>query len=148
MQVFVVSISYDDIPVPGREIGRFPILERQPRSPAFTPLASRFPYNLSMQATSLASFVPAAERPLQLRPLTLTPGFVQTAEGSVLVSLGNTRVLTNATVEQGVPGWLRNSGPRLGDGRVLHAAPLHRDPDSARERDGARSAAGRTRFSG
>ena len=46
----------------------------------------------------------------QLRPLTLTPGFVQTAEGSVLVSLGNTRVLTNATIEQGVPGWLRNSG--------------------------------------
>ena len=40
----------------------------------------------------------------------LTPGYVQTAEGSVLVSLGNTRVLTNATIEQGVPGWLRNSG--------------------------------------
>ena len=46
----------------------------------------------------------------QLRPLQLTPGFVQTAEGSVLVTLGNTRVLTNATIEQGVPGWLRNSG--------------------------------------
>ncbi|MGA3011914.1 MAG: hypothetical protein ABSD72_16785 [Terracidiphilus sp.] len=30
--------------------------------------------------------------PFQLRLLTLTPGFVQTAEGSVLVSLGNTRV--------------------------------------------------------
>jgi len=45
-----------------------------------------------------------------MRPLSLTTGFVQTAEGSVLVSLGNTRVLTNATVEQGVPGWLRNSG--------------------------------------
>jgi ribonuclease PH len=48
--------------------------------------------------------------PVELRPLDLTPGFVQTAEGSVLVSLGNTRVLTCATVEQGVPGWLRNSG--------------------------------------
>jgi ribonuclease PH len=35
---------------------------------------------------------------------------VQTAEGSILVSLGNTRVLTNATIEPGVPGWLRNSG--------------------------------------
>jgi ribonuclease PH len=46
----------------------------------------------------------------QIRPLTLTTGFVQTAEGSVLVSLGNTRVLTNATIETGVPGWLRNSG--------------------------------------
>ena len=28
----------------------------------------------------------------------------------MLVSLGNTRVLTNATIEPGVPGWLRNSG--------------------------------------
>jgi ribonuclease PH len=46
----------------------------------------------------------------QLRPLSLVPGFVQTAEGSVLVSFGNTRVLTNATIEPGVPGWLRNSG--------------------------------------
>ena len=28
----------------------------------------------------------------------------------MLVALGNTRVLTNATIDQGVPGWLRNSG--------------------------------------
>ena len=70
---------------------------------------SRFPYNLSMQSPS-SYLRPGGRTPLQLRPLTLTPGFVQTAEGSVLVSLGNTRVLTNATVEQGVPGWLRNSG--------------------------------------
>jgi ribonuclease PH len=55
-------------------------------------------------------FRPGGRSPSQLRPLTLTPGFVQTAEGSVLVSLGNTRVLCNATIEQGVPGWLRNSG--------------------------------------
>ena len=55
-------------------------------------------------------FRPGDRKPNQLRPLTLTPNFVQTAEGSVLVSLGNTRVLTNATIEQGVPGWLRNSG--------------------------------------
>jgi ribonuclease PH len=53
---------------------------------------------------------PGGREAAQLRPLTLTPHYVQTAEGSVLVALGNTRVLTNATVEQGVPGWLRNSG--------------------------------------
>src|SRR5271157_3079591 len=46
----------------------------------------------------------------QLRTVRLTPGYVATAEGSVLIELGNTRVLCNATVEQGVPGWLRNSG--------------------------------------
>ena len=46
----------------------------------------------------------------QLRPLALTPGFVRTAEGSVLITLGHTRVLCNATIENGVPSWLRNSG--------------------------------------
>jgi ribonuclease PH len=44
------------------------------------------------------------------RPLRLTPGFVDTAEGSVLIEVGHTRVLCNATIEQGVPGWMRNSG--------------------------------------
>jgi ribonuclease PH len=46
----------------------------------------------------------------QLRPLTLTPDFVRTAEGSVLISVEYTRVLCNATIENGVPSWLRNSG--------------------------------------
>jgi len=57
-----------------------------------------------------AFFRPGGRAAGHLRPLTLTPNYVQTAEGSVLVSLGNTRVLTNATIEQGVPAWLRNSG--------------------------------------
>ena len=70
-----------------------------------------FSYNRPMKpAQSTNFFRPGDRKPNQLRPLTLTPGYVQTAEGSVLVSLGNTRVLTNATIEQGVPGWLRNSG--------------------------------------
>src|ERR1700750_2225178 len=45
-----------------------------------------------------------------LRPIRLTPHYVAMAEGSVLIESGNTRVLCNATIEQGVPGWLRNSG--------------------------------------
>jgi len=74
-------------------------------------LAVPFPYNPPMHdPNSPQYFRPGGRTPVQLRPLSLTPGFVQTAEGSVLVSLGNTRVLTNATIEQGVPGWLRNSG--------------------------------------
>ena len=55
-------------------------------------------------------FRPDRRSQSQLRPLTLATGFVQTAEGSVLVTLGNTRVLVCATVEQSVPGWLRNAG--------------------------------------
>jgi len=46
----------------------------------------------------------------QLRPLRFTADFIPTAEGSVLIELGHTRVLCNATVENGVPGWLRNRG--------------------------------------
>ena len=61
-------------------------------------------------ASTSPLFRPGGRAPAQLRPLALTPGYVQTAEGSVLVSLGNTRVLANATIEQGVPAWLRNSG--------------------------------------
>jgi len=45
-----------------------------------------------------------------LRTVRISPGYVSMAEGSVLMESGNTRVLCNATVEQGVPGWLRNSG--------------------------------------
>ena len=55
-------------------------------------------------------FRPGGRAAAQLRPLTLTPGYVRTAEGSVLAEFGQTRVLCCATVEQGVPGWLRNSG--------------------------------------
>jgi ribonuclease PH len=45
-----------------------------------------------------------------LRPIHITANYVAMAEGSVLIESGNTRVLCNATIEQGVPGWLRNSG--------------------------------------
>ena len=44
------------------------------------------------------------------RPTRFTANYVATAEGSVLIETGNTRVLCNATIETGVPGWMRNSG--------------------------------------
>jgi ribonuclease PH len=86
-----------------------PILELALPTLAAPALRVLFPYNFLMQQPT-TFFRPGGRTPVQLRPLSLVPGFVQTAEGSVLVSLGNTRVLTCATVEQGVPGWLRNSG--------------------------------------
>ena len=46
----------------------------------------------------------------EARVLRMTPGFVSTAEGSVLIEVGYTRVLCNASVEAGVPNWMRNSG--------------------------------------
>jgi ribonuclease PH len=40
----------------------------------------------------------------------ITPGYLLTAEGSVMIELGNTRVLCAATLEETVPQWLRGSG--------------------------------------
>jgi ribonuclease PH len=48
--------------------------------------------------------------PAAMRPVRLTPGYVQVPEGSVLIEVGHTRVLCNASIEQGVPAWMRNSG--------------------------------------
>jgi ribonuclease PH len=48
--------------------------------------------------------------PDQMRPLNLIPDFISTAEGSVLIELGNTRVICTASVEESVPSFLRNSG--------------------------------------
>jgi ribonuclease PH len=55
-------------------------------------------------------FRPGGRSADDLRTIRMTPGYVGTAEGSVLIELGNTRVLCNATIEAGVPGWMRNSG--------------------------------------
>ena len=46
----------------------------------------------------------------QMRPLKITPDFISTAEGSVLIELGNTRVICTATVDDGVPPFLKGSG--------------------------------------
>jgi len=67
-------------------------------------------YNLRMPAASPQIFRPDARTADSLRSIRITPGFVAMAEGSVLIEAGNTRVLCNASVEQGVPAWLRNSG--------------------------------------
>ncbi len=53
---------------------------------------------------------PGGRGPEELRPLKLTPDFVSTADGSVFVELGGTRVLCAAKVVNGVPGWRRGSG--------------------------------------
>jgi ribonuclease PH len=77
-----------------------------------------------------------------LRSIRLTPNFVATAEGSVLIEAGNTRVLCNATIEQGVPGWLRNSGRGwvTAEYGMLPRATLTRTPrESERGKVGGRT---------
>jgi ribonuclease PH len=46
----------------------------------------------------------------ELRPVEITPGYLKTAEGSVLITMGNTHVLCAASVESSVPPFLRNTG--------------------------------------
>lgn len=48
--------------------------------------------------------------PDQLRPVQMTPDFISTAEGSVLIEVGNTRVICTASIDEAVPAFLRNSG--------------------------------------
>src|SRR5215216_3358500 len=48
--------------------------------------------------------------PDELRPVRITPGFLPYAEGSVLIEMGNTRVVCSASLEDRVPPFLRNSG--------------------------------------
>ena len=45
-----------------------------------------------------------------LRPVVVTPGYVRHPEGSVLIDMGQTRVLCNATVDERVPPWLAGRG--------------------------------------
>ncbi|WP_146218697.1 ribonuclease PH [Halomonas sp. LBP4] len=53
---------------------------------------------------------PSGRQPDQPREIRLTRDYTRHAEGSVLVEFGDTRVLCNASVEAGVPRWLRGKG--------------------------------------
>jgi ribonuclease PH len=45
-----------------------------------------------------------------LRPTVIEPGFVRTATGSALISMGETRVICTASAQESVPRWLAGSG--------------------------------------
>jgi ribonuclease PH len=53
---------------------------------------------------------PSGRAPDELRPLSFVRGYTAHAEGSVLVGFGGTRVLCTASVEEGVPSFLRGKG--------------------------------------
>ena len=58
----------------------------------------------------MTSIRPSERQPDQLRAVTLETGVNRYAEGSCLVTFGHTKVLVTASVEDKVPGWMRNSG--------------------------------------
>jgi len=49
-------------------------------------------------------------KPAQLRPIRITPSYIKTADGSVLIEMGDTKVICTAKLEERVPPFLRNSG--------------------------------------
>jgi ribonuclease PH len=49
-------------------------------------------------------------KPRQLRPLTITPSYIKTADGSVLIEIGDTKVICTAKLEDRAPQFLRNTG--------------------------------------
>jgi ribonuclease PH len=53
---------------------------------------------------------PDGRRPDELRPVEIATGYLKTAEGSALITVGNTQVLCAASVETSVPAFLRNTG--------------------------------------
>ena len=53
---------------------------------------------------------PSGRTASQIRPVTITRNFTCHAEGSVLIEFGNTKVLCNATVEEGVPRFMKGQG--------------------------------------
>ena len=53
---------------------------------------------------------PSGRAPDEMRAITIETGFTRHAEGSCLIGFGDTRVLCTASVEKGVPPWLRGKG--------------------------------------
>ncbi|HET7686179.1 MAG TPA: ribonuclease PH [Candidatus Limnocylindria bacterium] len=53
---------------------------------------------------------PDGRAPNQLRPVKIVADYLKFAEGSVLIRVGDTRVICAATIEDRVPGWMRGKG--------------------------------------
>src|SRR5579859_3882575 len=77
-----------------------------------------------------------------LRPVTLTRHYTRHAEGSVLVSFGDTRVLCTASIEERVPGFLKGKGSgwvTAEYGMLPRATHTRSDREAARGKQGGRT---------
>jgi ribonuclease PH len=80
--------------------------------------------------------------PEQLRPVSIVRGYTRHAEGSVLVSFGETRVLCTASVDNKVPGFLRGKGEgwvTAEYGMLPRATHSRSDREAARGKQGGRT---------
>ena len=86
--------------------------------------------------------LPSGRAPDQLREVRLQRGYTRHAEGSVLVSFGETRVLCTASVEERVPGFLRGKGEgwvTAEYGMLPRATHTRSDREAARGKQGGRT---------
>src|ERR1700674_3729769 len=60
--------------------------------------------------TAMTFVRPDGRNPTALRPVRIETGYLKYAEGSALVSMGDTRVLCAASLEERVPPWMRGKG--------------------------------------
>jgi ribonuclease PH len=78
----------------------------------------------------------------KLRSVTIEPGFVPAADGSVLTSIGNTMLICTASVSEGVPPWREASGKgwvTAEYGMLPASTGVRRQRDSARGRPDGRT---------
>ncbi|HET6784216.1 MAG TPA: ribonuclease PH, partial [Pseudoxanthomonas sp.] len=85
---------------------------------------------------------PSGRLPEQMREVSIQRGYTRHAEGSVLVSFGETRVLCTASVENRVPGFLRGKGEgwvTAEYGMLPRATHTRGDREAARGKQGGRT---------
>jgi ribonuclease PH len=81
-------------------------------------------------------------RPDELRPVSIIPGFIRSTLGSVLIELGETRVICTASVEDAVPQFLRDTGRgwvTAEYGMLPASSPTRIPREAARGRVGGRT---------
>ena len=81
----------------------------------------------------------------QARDISIQTDFMRTADGSCLIATGNTRVICTASVEEGVPPFLKGKG-KDGSPRSMPCSPLPRD--SGKSGTASRRMAAVWKFSG
>jgi ribonuclease PH len=93
-------------------------------------------------AAAATALRPSGRQPDELRTVTITRGFTRHAEGSVLVSFGDTRVLCTASVENRVPAFLRGKGEgwvTAEYGMLPRATNTRNDREASRGKQGGRT---------
>jgi ribonuclease PH len=95
-----------------------------------------------MSVVDAAALREDGRRPDELRPIRIEPNYLEFAEGSVLITLGRTRVICAATLEDRVPAWMkgRGTGWVTAEYAMLPRATQERTPrESVKGRPGGRT---------